>query len=511
MSLTSAQFLLYFAVSLLVYYLLPGKIQWIGLLIFSVAFYVLSVTPYTIVYLLVSVVSTTACVNWIAKCRSEKKESGAAIALAVGLVINIGILALLKYSNFFSSNINRMSSLLGGSLNLPAINLLAPLGISFYTMQVLAYLLDSYWGIVVPERNLFKTALFFGYYPQLTSGPIARYADVGPQLFSGHRFDAQKVMDGIVRILWGIFKKLVISSRCGIIVDTIYADTVTYQGLYIWLAAGLFMLQLYTDFSGCMDIILGASECYGIVLPENFRTPFFSRSVQEFWQRWHITLGGFMRDYVMYPVLRSKLCRKMTKWIKAHFGKKAAKQIPSYLAMLCVWLLMGLWHGGSWKYILGQGMWFWTMIVLSQMLEPCFKKIKSTLNINTECFSWHLFQSLRVYLLVCVGNMFFRLGSFTEALRTIKLGFSEWDIRFLLDGSLYELGLGEKDFRLMIVSLGVLLLVDVLNDKESVRKRLARQNIVFRYLILLLLIFAILIFGMYGIGYDAQSFIYEGF
>lgn len=201
MSLTSAQFLLYFAVSLLVYYLLPGKIQWIGLLIFSVAFYVLSVTPYTIVYLLVSVVSTTACVNWIAKCRSEKKESGAAIALAVGLVINIGILALLKYSNFFSSNINRMSSLLGGSLNLPAINLLAPLGISFYTMQVLAYLLDSYWGIVVPERNLFKTALFFGYYPQLTSGPIARYADVGPQLFSGHRFDAQKVMDGIVRIL----------------------------------------------------------------------------------------------------------------------------------------------------------------------------------------------------------------------------------------------------------------------------------------------------------------------
>lgn len=511
MSLTSAQFFLFFAISLLIYYLLPGKIQWIALLIFSVSFYVLSAAPYTGVYLLTSIVATTICVNWIARCKQEKKETGANVGLIVALVVNIGLLALLKYSNFVSANVNRIAAVLGVPLNIPSINLLPSLGISFYTMQVLAYILDSYWGIITPETNLFKTALFIGYYPQLTSGPIARFQDVGPQLFAGHRFDARVVSSGAIRILWGVFKKLVIASRCGIIVDTIFADTVTYQGLYIWLAAALFMMQLYADFSGCMDIIIGASECYGVVLPENFRTPFFSHSVQEFWQRWHITLGGFMRDYVMYPVLRSKLWRKMTKWLKSHWGKKAAKQIPSYLGMLCVWLLMGLWHGGGWKYIIGQGMWFWSMIVLSQIFEPCFKKLHKVLKIDTECFSWRLFQSVRVFFLVCIGNIFFRLGSFGEAFRTIKIGLTNWDVRFLLDGSLYQLGLGEKDFRLMVISLVVLLIVDLLSDKDSVRKRLSRQNIGFRYLILLLLIFAILIFGMYGIGYDAQSFIYEGF
>lgn len=506
MALTSARFLAFFAVSLLIYYLIPGRFQWLSLLLFSLGFYFLSATPYTVLYLLASILCTTFCVRRIRRCREEKRDRGAKAALGLGIAVNLGILALLKYSNFFIENANWLLS-----ARIPALELAAPMGISFYTMQVLGYLLDSYWQITVPEESLLKNALFIGFYPQLTSGPIARYSQMEGQLFAAHPFDAEALVSGVWRILWGIFKKLVISTRCGIIVDTIYGDTALYQGAYIPLAAALFMVQLYTDFSGCMDIVLGAAECYGIRLPENFKTPFFSRSVQEYWQRWHSTLGSWLKDYILYPVLRSGLWRKMTKWIKAHWGKKAAKQIPSYLGMLCVWLLIGLWHGGDWKYILGMGLWFWLLITLSQVLEPWFKKLRAALKINPESFIWHLFQSLRVFVLVCIGNMFFRLESLGTALETIRLGFAKWNPEIFVDGSLYKLGLEPVDFWLLAASIALLFGVDALSEGKSIRLRLSEQKGAVRFLIFLVLVFSILMFGMYGIGFDAQSFIYESF
>ena len=315
---------------------------------------------------------------------------------------------------------------------------------------------------------------------------------------------------GLQRILWGVFKKLVISARLGVIVDTIYADTATYNGFYIWLAAALFMFQLYTDFSGCMDIVLGASECYGVTLPENFRTPFFSRSVQEFWQRWHITLGSWMRDYILYPVLRSRAWKGMTKWIKAHWGKRAAKQIPSILGMLCVWLFMGLWHGGGWKFIIGMGLWFWTLIALSQIFEPLSKKIIARLHINTKCFSWRLFQSLRVFVLVTIGNMFFRLGGFMITLRTIRAGF-HWNPGILLDGSILKLGLDFQQLIAMLLGLFLLAVVSYLQGKgKNVRKWLSEQNLVFQWLVVLMLAILVFTIGMYG-TYSEQDFMYQKF
>lgn len=370
MSLTSLPFLCFFGVSLLIYYVIPGKFQWIGLLLYSLAFFLLSSTPYTLLYLAASILSVSLCADVIVM----RNRKYAKAALIVGLVINVGLLGLLKYSNFFIRTFNALCSVVHFPLSLPMLDLSVPLGISYYTLSVVGYLLDCYWGTISPQTSLGKTALFVGYYPQLTSGPVVRYKQVGEQLYERHIFDYQTVTFGLQRMLWGLFKKLVLSARLAILVDTIYSDPVMYPGLYIWLAAALFMFRLYTDFSGCIDIIMGASECYGIKLPENFRTPFFSRSVQEFWQRWHITLGGWMRDYILYPVLRTGALRRLTGWVKVRFGKKAARQIPSYLGMLCVWFLMGLWHGGAWKYVLGQGLWFWLMIVLSQVFEPLFKK-----------------------------------------------------------------------------------------------------------------------------------------
>lgn len=511
MSITSLPFLIFFALSLGVYYVIPKRFQWIALFVFSLVFFHFSATDYTIVYAVAAVLVTTLCALGIIKAKEAGNGKKAKLWLTLGLVVDLGILATLKYSNFFIRNINLASSLAGSSARIPELNLLAPLGISFYTMSVVGYLLDVYWDICPAQPNLVKAALFVGYWPQLTSGPITRYNEVKDQLYAGHKFDSRQIAFGMQRMLWGIFKKLVISARLGVVVDTIFADTGTYGGFYIWVAAISFLFQLYTDFSGCMDIILGASECYGITLPENFRSPFFSRSVQEYWQRWHMTLGAWLKDYILYPVLRSRAWRRMTKWIRAHWGKKAAKQIPSILGMLCVWMFMGLWHGGSWKYIIGMGVWFWFLIAAAQVLEPVFKKIIAVLKINTGCFSWHLFQSLRVFGLAVIGNMFFRLDSLRVTLRTIKLGLLPNNPEIFFDGSLYQLGLDRPNFILMVVTLLVLLIVSVLQEKGSLREQIAKQNLVFRWVIWCALIFGILVFGMYGPGYDPADFIYRGF
>lgn len=511
MTLTSFTFFAFFAMSLAVYYICPLKCRWLALLVFSLGFFLLSATPYTLVYLIGGIVSVHLCARGIANAKKQEKPGKAKGLLILGIVLNAGLLAVLKYNGFVIFNVNRVLGMLHISKGLPELGLVSPLGISFYTFTALGYLLDTYWGMVEPAGNMLKTALFIGYYPQLTSGPITRYGDMSEKLFEGHRFDYDRVTFGLQRLLWGVFKKIVISARLGIIVDTIYGNTMVYNGLYIWLAAVLFMFQLYTDFSGCMDIVLGASECYGVILPENFRTPFFSRSVQEYWQRWHITLGGWLRDYIMYPVMRSGLWRRMTKWTKAHLGKRAAKQLPSYLAMLCVWLLMGLWHGGSWKYIIGMGLWFWGLIVLSQVCEPLNKKLIALLKINTDCFSWHLFQSLRVFFLVMIGNMFFRLDGLGTTLRAIKAGL-HFNLGVLFGGSIFNLGLDKKNTIMAVVSLAILLLVSAMQEQgKSVRKWLANQNLVLRWAVYICLIFGCLVFGMYGPGYKAEDFIYGQF
>ena len=512
MSITSLPFLIFFALSLGLYYIIPKRFQWIALLLYSLAFFYFSTEEiYTVAYVVAAVLVTTLCARGITKAKEAGKGKRAKLWLALGLVVNLGILATLKYSNFFINNVNFALSLVKSPARVPQLNLLAPLGISFYTMSVVGYLLDVYWSICPAQPNLVKTALFVGYWPQLTSGPITRYNDVKDQLYAGHKFNSRQIAFGMQRMLWGIFKKLVISARLGVIVDTIYGDTVTYGGFYIWVAAVSFLFQLYTDFSGCMDIILGASECYGIILPENFRSPFFSRSVQEYWQRWHMTLGAWLKDNILYPVLRSRPWKAMTKWIRAHWGKKAAKQIPSILGMLFVWLFMGLWHGGKWKFIIGMGVYFWFLIAMAQVLEPVFKKIIAALKINTDCFSYHLFQSLRVFGLAVIGNMFFRLDSFMDTLRTISASLLPQNPEIFFDGSLFNLGLDGPNFIVMVIALLVLLIVSILQEKGSLREQIAKQNLVFRWVIWYALIFSILIFGMYGPGYNPADFIYRGF
>lgn len=512
MSVTSLYFFCAFALSLGIYYIIPKKYQWCALTGFSVFFFIASCDWRTGIYFFINAMVTWFVACQIIKRRERQEETIAKRYMLLGLFINVGMLAVLKYSNFVVYNWNVFASFIKSDCRLAEFHFLMPIGISFYTLISVGYILDVYWEITEAEKNPFKVMLFVGYFPQMTSGPISRYEEVREQLFGEHSFDYERVTFGLQRMLWGIFKKLVISTRAAILVDVIYGDPVAYRGLYIWIAASLFMLQLYTDFSGCMDIILGVSECYGIRLPENFRTPFFSRSVQEFWQRWHITLGAWLKNYILFPILRTHTWRKLTKWLKIHVSKKASKQLPAYLGMLCVWLLIGLWHGGGWKYILGQGVWFWLCIVLEQVLEPVFKKITGVLGITRDNFGYHLFQSLRVFLFVSIGDMFFRLDGISATIAEIKSGITVLNPWIFFDGSFVDMGLTYRDMNILLLGILLLFIVAILQEKYGeARKWMKEQFLPFRWLVWIFLFLFVLINGSYGPGYSAADFIYRGF
>lgn len=513
MSIVSFQFLTFLGLSIILYYVVPRKLRWFLLVLYTVIFFCLSSPPWTAIYLIANIVITYCSTRCIGKAAIKSNKGwGGVAALTLGLVGDVGILAVLKYSNFFIMNLNKLFDILGINYTINQVNFVSPIGISFYTLISVGYILDCYWGTAVPERNIFKTGLFISYYPLLTSGPITRYSDMRTKLYEGHNFSYKNLAFGCQRILWGFFKKIVISSRAALIVDGIYADPDSYSGLYIWVAAFLFMLQLYTDFSGCMDIIIGASECYGIELPENFKTPFFSTSVQEYWQRWHITLGAWLKDYIMYPVLRTNGMNKLAKWLKVKVSKKASRQITSYLAMLCVWLLIGLWHGGQWKYIIGMGLWFWLCIVLNQVLQPLYKKLIFWLKIDTGLFSWHLLLSIKVFVFVAIGNMFFRLDSLETTIHVIHLAFAQFNPWILFDGSILKFGVTHVDLNIIVCGVAALLVVGIIQEKcISAREWISKQLFIFRWFIWLGLFTVVIIYGMYGPGYSALEFIYRGF
>lgn len=501
-------FYLLFAFSLALYYLLNSKYQRLYLVLFSFVFFLLSSKVHTIVYILLSVTITFLTSKKIQLY--NEKEIKSTKWLIIGISGNLLFLVILKYAGFAISNIDSIARTISDIPMLIAIpEWAAPIGISFYTLSAIGYIADCYWGVCKPSGNFFKDLLFICYWPVLTSGPILKYSNVSNELFSNHNFDIDRVCFGLQRMLWGIIKKIVISSRLGVIVDTIYGDINLYNGLYIWLAAVLWVFQLYTDFSGCMDIVLGASECYGIVLPENFRSPLFAKSIQEFWQRWHITLGDWYREYILYPLLNTKWLSGIERKYKKKYGRKTGRVISSCIGMLFVWLLFGLWHGGKWKFV-AMGLYFWVIIAFETITNSWFENIWKKLGIPIKSGGWKVLQCMKVFSLVTIGFVFFRAQNVKTTIQILKqsLCFNPW---IFFDESMYNLGLSRKNFTVMIIGLLVLLLVSLYQRKEGVRTMLARQPILIRWSVYLALLFVPIIFGMYGPGYNAQDFIYGGF
>lgn len=512
MSLTSLSFFALVSIAVIWYYIMPIKYRWISLLVAS-SFFIVNKNNWTLVTVMVVSIGCTYITAVIIE-KHRKKIKIIKIMLSFCILINAGTLIVLKDFNFFMITGRCIQRLSGHEANLQNVSLLAPLGISYYTLTLIAYVLDVYWGTAQTEINPLKFFLFIGYFPLLTSGPIIRASESKNNILEGHRFSYESFCFGVQRILWGLFKKLVISERLAIFVNSVYGEFTIYTGLYIWIAVFAFTIQLYTDFSGCIDIVLGVSELFGIYLPENFDLPFLSISLSEFWRRWHITLGGWLRDYILYPILKTSLWQKMGDKARKKYGKKIGKKIPVWCGMLVSWFLIGFWHGGAWNYIIGVGLFFGTIIILGEMLEPAFMKLISHFCINIECFSWKFYQIVRTFILFSLGLSFFRANNgIREGIELWKAAFSVWNPWILFDGSLYRLGLDAKDCGLVVISILILIVSGVLRHylKHPIREWLAEQNLVFRWGILYVLLFGVIIFGLYGSEYDATAFIYQQF
>ena len=509
MGITSFYFLCFFACILIVYYIIPGKWQWVFLLFGSIAYYLLTDNGFLILY---PVVSALICYLGARRIEAAEEGKGKKLALLLVVTVNIGILAFLKYINFGIYTINGIASLLGQKEGfLSGVTFLAPLGISFYTFTMLSYVLDIYYGLASSQRNFGKVALYGMYFPALISGPILSYRSCGEQFFSPHAFDYTRVTRGVQRMLWGFLKKLVIAQRLGVLVDAVYGEYENYPGAFIWVASVCYAFQLYTDFSGCMDIVMGISETLGITLPENFKTPFFSKSVSEYWRRWHITLGVWMKEYVFYPLLRSGAFTKLNKSFRKRFGKKKGKQYATFAAMFILWLSVGIWHGGAWKYIIGSGLLHWFYIVIEELLAPPCGRILERFHINPVGRILNGIRILRTFFLVCIGDLFFRSESAGTAFRMLHRAVDTWNPQILWNGGLLQLGLEPVECGIVFISLLLLLTVSVLQQKGSVRERIGQMKLPIRWLIWYMLLFYVILFGYYGPEFSASEFIYQGF
>lgn len=511
MGITSFYFLCFFTVMLILYYSIPRRLQWGFLLLCSILYYLLSGQGALILYPVVSVTACYAGSRLLAETPEENEKRRRGILL-VTILVNIGILVVLKYVNFGIYTIDGLARLFGSSRTLiESVDFLVPLGVSFYTFSLLGYVIDVYYGIAKQQRSFLKLALYGMYFPVIISGPILKYREHGEQFFEPHVFDYRKVTFGLQRMLWGFFKKLVIAERLGIFVDTVYGDYTGYPGAYIWAATICYAFQLYTDFSGCMDIVLGMSESFGILLPENFQTPFFARSVAEYWRRWHITLGIWMKEYVFYPVLRSRFFTNLNKSLKGKFGKKKGKQYATFAAMFILWLTVGIWHGGDWKFVIGSGLLHWFYIVMEELLEAPCQKVMARLSINSSGKAVNGLRMLRTFFLVCIGDLFFRAASVGDAFAMLRESVSVFNPNVLWDGSILLLGLDAVEMGITILSLLLLCVVSVLQQKEGVRDRIARKPLPLRWILWYALLFGVILLGCYGPGYSASEFIYQGF
>lgn len=516
-------FIVYFGITYLLYCVLPKKAKWCVLLAGSFIFYTVAVKGH-ILSLILSVFSVwlsgiliqKISDSFSAKRKSLEKEERKRLkavckrrknaVLAVCVIFNLGILALLKYYGFFSE---AAGGILG--ISLPEISLVQPLGISFYTLQAISYITDVYRGKYPACKNPLRVTLYLSFMLTVAEGPVARYNELGSQLNEGADFSFKNLSLGVQLVIWGLFKKIVIADRASELVNNVFNHFEKYSGIVIIAAVLFYTLQLYCDFSGIMDVVSGLAQMMGIKMPENFRRPFFAKSINEFWQRWHITLGAFLRDYIFYPVSLSKPFMKLTKSARKRFNPYYANLIPTAAALFFVWLANGFWHGAGYKYI-AYGMYYYILMMAGLFLEPLFAKICALLKINRKSKPYSLFQMIRTFAIVNVGMLIFRANGLRAAFKMLISVFTDFNLNVLKVGSKNGLGLDLKDYAIILIGAALIFAVSVLREKNiDIRERIYSRPFAVRFAVYLLGILAVIIFGAYGENYGVQDLLYANF
>ena len=510
------------------YNIVPKKLRPMVLLLASYLFF-WSISGKLILFLLISTFSIHHFGLWLSSLQEERNrilaeterpERKAVKAeyirrqrwvIFLAVCIHIGTLLVLKYTAFFGQNLNSLLALAGGDWTWKIPKMVMPIGISFYTMQAMSYILDVYRETLKPDKNIGRLALYMAFFPSMMEGPICRYNDDAVSLWEGRRSSVQNLVFGAERILYGVMKKMVIADRLNIMIKTLYSGYADYDGGMMVVAAIAFTCQLYMEFSGTMDVVIGSAELFGIVLPENFKRPFFSKSISEFWTRWHITLGTWFRDYIFYPISMSKPMKRLTSKARKKIGNHFGPLIAGSIALFVVWLFNGLWHGAGWHYICF-GMYHFVLIASANAVEPYTKKLLEKLHIRREEGGYKCFRIVRTALLVCIGELIFRAGSLRIAMRMLKKMFTDFNFRSFTDGTLLNLGMDKYDFLIVAVSVLIVLVISIANERGiCIRQKLAEKKVVVRWAVVYGLILFCIIFGAYGMNYTPVDPIYAGF
>ena len=530
MLFTSFEFVAFLACVLVLYYLIPVRFQWILLLVANVFFYARS-GLYGLLFMGVTIVTSYAAARimsavqyhmddtvkahkevWSKQERKAYKQQmkRKKRMIFIGcLLVNLGILAVLKYTNFAIANVNSIAALFTGRHSIARVNLVLPPGISFYTFQTMGYVIDVYRSKAEAEKNIFKMALFTSFFPQLIQGPISRFGELSQTLYAPHRFDFRKVWFGLERVLWGYFKKLVIADRIVVAVNAIVGQPDIYSGFYVFCSMLFYAAELYADFTGGIDITIGIAQMFGIQLAENFERPYFSKNIAEYWRRWHITMGTWFKDYLFYPLSASMPVLSMSTFCRKHFGVAAGRRIPVYFVTLVVWFATGIWHGASWNFIVW-GLLNAVVILLSQECRPLYEKFHARFPGIQKKYAYRIFQVVRTVLLMSSLRM---LDCYRNVGLTFKMFgtmFTDWNMTAAMKG-LLQLGLTAADYAVVAVAVVLVLCVSLKQRRGSIREQLYERTAAVQYLVVFALLFAILIFGAYGIGYDANQFIYNQF
>lgn len=507
MLFNSMSFLLFFPLLLLVYFVIPKKLRCFWLLLGSYFFYMSSNLKYTLI-LVLSTVITYICGILIEKANlagdctniSEKQNThtNKKLILLAGIAANVAILLFFKYLNFGTDIFNMIMTKMHLTYRVNRLELLMPIGISFYILQVIGYIADVYKGKLEAEKNIVKYALFVSFFPQIISGPIGRAGSLLPQfnqLKEKKLWDFQRISEGLILMIWGYFSKLVIADRSAILADQVFRDFYLYDSMALITGAVVFGIQIYCDFAGYSFIALGASKIMGIELINNFNAPYLSCNIFEFWRKWHVSLSSWLRDYIYIPL-----------------GGNRKGKSRKYLNILLTFAVSGLWHGANWTYLLW-GTLHGVYQIIGYEAGTVVRKLNGKLHVKTETFGYKFFQVLGTFALVDFAWIFFKADSVTHAFSYIWRVFTRWDVWSLFDGTLYTLGLDVRELHILAAAVLLLVLVDVMRRKKGMELDvyLMTQYMGFRWLLVLFLFFFTVLFGCYGPEFDSAQFIYSQF
>ena len=486
MVFNSIGFLIFFPIVLFLYFALPKKLSWVMLLLASYYFYIS-----WNVNLIFLIVFTTA-ISWVSSMLIERTQSKAIrkLFLVITLVTCLGILFFYKYFNFLSDSVVNALKAVGIGADPFNLDLILPVGISFYTFQTLSYVIDVYRGDVKTERNFFFYALYVVFFPQLVAGPIERPNNLIPQLHERHRPNWENTRNGLRKMLIGFFKKVVVADLLATYVNAVYNDAANATGLGVVIATVLFAVQIYCDFAGYTDIAIGCAEIMGIHLMQNFNRPYISESIPEFWRRWHISLSTWFKDYIYFPL-----------------GGSRCSLWKNLRNIMIVFMVSGLWHGAAWTFVIW-GALHGMYQVIGKLLKPAREKTLALMHISPDSKGLHFYRKAVTFILVCFAWIFFRANNTSDALLLVKKLFTDWSLSdAYINATIDHLGLT------LVAVLISILSVYIMNRMDINQLHLGKEGDgaipVFRYAYIIWII--VIAWLLLLVGDGASTFIYFQF